>query len=67
MILTGTSVWISHFRQGQPQLQQAPLDSSVFDAHLLASTMLTSCRLWTLDGPLRDAATTLKIVYSALM
>ena len=37
------------------------------DAHLLASARLTSCRLWTLDSPLRDAATALKIGYSAMM
>jgi predicted nucleic acid-binding protein len=37
------------------------------DAHLLASARLTSCRLWTLDRPLRDAASALKIGYSAVM
>jgi predicted nucleic acid-binding protein len=37
------------------------------DVHLLASARLTGCRLWTLDGPLRDAATALKIGYSAVM
>jgi predicted nucleic acid-binding protein len=37
------------------------------DAHLLASARLTNCRLWTLDRPLRDAASALKIGYSAVM
>lgn len=37
------------------------------DAHLLASARLTSCRLWTLDSSLREAATALKIGYSAVM
>lgn len=37
------------------------------DAHLLASARLTSCRLWTLDSPLRDAVIALKIGYSAVM
>jgi len=32
------------------------------DAHLLASTVLTDCTLWTLDRPLRRAAIALKIV-----
>ena len=32
------------------------------DAHLLASTVLTGCTLWTLDRPLRRAAIALKIV-----
>jgi len=122
MILADTSVWISHFRTGQPHLQQALVDSKVFmhpfvlgeiacgnlrarsqtlhnlgrlpssvsasndevlalllqhrlfgrglgwvDAHLLASARLTGCRLWTLDSPLRAAATALKIGYSAVM
>ncbi len=31
------------------------------DAHLLASTLLTGCGLWTLDKPLRSAAGKLKI------
>lgn len=31
------------------------------DAHLLASTLLTGCSLWTLDKPLRRAATALNI------
>lgn len=31
------------------------------DAHLLASTLLTGCTLWTLDKPLRSAATALGI------
>jgi predicted nucleic acid-binding protein len=122
MILADTSIWISHFREGQPHLQQALVDSRVFmhpfvlgeiacgnlrarsqtlhslgrlpspvsasndevltlleqhrlfgrglgwvDAHLLASARLSGCRLWTLDSPLRDAATALKIGYSAVM
>lgn len=33
------------------------------DAHLLASALLTSCRLWTLDQRLRDAARHLKVEY----
>ena len=32
------------------------------DAHLLASAVLTGCTLWTLDRPLRRAATTLSIL-----
>lgn len=122
MILADTSVWISHFRQGQPHLQQALVDTKVFmhphvlgeiacgnlrtrsqtlhklgrlpwavsasndevlvlveehrlfgkglgwvDAHLLASARLSGCRLWTLDTPLRDAATALNLGYSAVM
>jgi len=35
------------------------------DAHLLASALLSSCKLWTLDSPLRDAAAALKIGYFA--
>ncbi len=31
------------------------------DAHLLASAMLTDCRLWTFDKPLLKVATTLKV------
>jgi len=31
------------------------------DAHLLASTLLTGCTLWTLDKPLRRAAAHLNI------
>jgi predicted nucleic acid-binding protein len=31
------------------------------DAHLLASTLLTQCSLWTLDQPLRKAATALTV------
>ena len=31
------------------------------DAHLLASTLLTGCRLWTLDQPLRKAAAALHV------
>ena len=122
MILADTSVWIMHFRQGEPHLAQALVDSKVLmhpfvlgeiacgnlrarfqtldklgrlpspvtathdevltlleqhrlfgrglgwvDAHLLASARLTGCRLWTLDSPLRDAATTLRVAYSAVM
>ncbi len=37
------------------------------DVHLLASTLLSGCRLWTLDSPLRDAAVALGIGYSAIM
>lgn len=32
------------------------------DAHLLASTLLTECMLWTLDRPLRRAAATLEVL-----
>ena len=32
------------------------------DAHLLASTLLTGCTLWTLDKPLRRAAAALHVV-----
>ena len=32
------------------------------DAHLLASALLTGCDLWTLDKPLRSAATALGIL-----
>ena len=32
------------------------------DAHLLASTVLTGCTLWTLDRPLRRAAIALNIL-----
>ncbi len=32
------------------------------DAHLLASTVLTGCALWTLDRPLRRAAFALNIL-----
>jgi predicted nucleic acid-binding protein len=31
------------------------------DAHLLASTLLTGCSLWTLDSPLRRAAAALHV------
>ena len=31
------------------------------DAHLLASTLLTGCTLWTLDKPLRRAAAALNV------
>ena len=37
------------------------------DAHLLASARLTGCRLLTLERPLRDAATALKVGYSAVI
>jgi predicted nucleic acid-binding protein len=37
------------------------------DAHLLASALLTGCRLWTLDRPLAVAAATLKVGYTAVM
>ena len=32
------------------------------DAHLLASTLLTGCTLWTLDQPLRRAAAALQVL-----
>lgn len=32
------------------------------DVHLLGSTLLTSCTLWTLDKPLRKAATYLNVM-----
>ena len=32
------------------------------DAHLLASTLLTGCTLWTLDKPLRRAAAALNLL-----
>jgi predicted nucleic acid-binding protein len=32
------------------------------DAHLLASTLLTGCRLWTFDKPLRKAAAALNVL-----
>ena len=32
------------------------------DAHLLASTLLTGCRLWTLDQPLRKAAAAVHVL-----
>ncbi len=32
------------------------------DAHLLASTLLTGCALWTLDKPLRKAAAALHVI-----
>jgi hypothetical protein len=32
------------------------------DAHLLASTMLTRCALWTFDTPLRRAAAALNVL-----
>jgi predicted nucleic acid-binding protein len=122
MILTDTSVWISHFRRSQPYLQQALVDCKVLmhpfvlgevacgnlrsrsqtlhmlarlpspvsasndevlalleqqrffgrglgwvDVHLLASALLSGCRLWTLDSPLRDAAAALKIGFSSIM
>jgi predicted nucleic acid-binding protein len=35
------------------------------DAHLLASALLTNCRLWTLDAHLLTAANRLHIGYSA--
>ena len=121
MILADTSVWVSHFRQGQPRLQQALVDGALMthpfvvgeiacgslrqripvlrdlgrlpsalmasheevlalleqhhlfgtglgwiDAHLLASARLTGCKLWTLDVPLRVAATKLKVAVLGL-
>lgn len=35
------------------------------DAHLLASTIVERCRLWTADGTLADMATKLGIGYTA--
>jgi hypothetical protein len=32
------------------------------DAHLLASTLLTRCVIWTLDKPLRRAAAALNVL-----
>jgi predicted nucleic acid-binding protein len=32
------------------------------DAHLLASTLLTGCALWTFDKPLRRAAAALNVL-----
>jgi predicted nucleic acid-binding protein len=32
------------------------------DAHLLASTLLTGCTLWTFDKPLRRAAVALNVL-----
>ena len=32
------------------------------DVHLLASTLLTRCAIWTLDKPLRRAAATLNVL-----
>jgi predicted nucleic acid-binding protein len=32
------------------------------DAHLLASTLLTGCTLWTFDKPLRSAAAALNVL-----
>ena len=34
------------------------------DVHLLASSLLTGCRLWTLDRPLREAARKLNVEYA---
>ena len=34
------------------------------DMHLLASTLLTNCPLWTLDKPLRESARALKVEYA---
>lgn len=122
MILADTSVWVNHFRQGDPHLQQALLDHKILmhpfvlgeiacgslhrrtqtmsdlqripqavcaeqqevlhlleqhrlfsqgigwiDAHLLASALLSRCRLWTLDSRLQEAAKRLKLGYSGLM
>lgn len=32
------------------------------DAHLLASTLLTGCAIWTFDKPLRRAASALNVL-----
>jgi predicted nucleic acid-binding protein len=32
------------------------------DAHLLASTLLTGCAIWTFDKPLRRAAAALNVL-----
>jgi len=120
MILADASIWVKHFRQGHPQLQQNLLDGQILmhplvlgeipcgnlrarskilddlrrlpsalsgqdeevldfleqhrlygkglnwiDVHLLASALLTGCRLWTLDSRLGEMASKLKIGYSA--
>jgi predicted nucleic acid-binding protein len=36
---------------------------SWIDAHLLAATLVAHARLWTADGPLQQAATTLGVAY----
>ncbi len=36
------------------------------DAHLLASALITGCRLWTLDSRLRDAASTLHVEHAPI-
>lgn len=116
MLLVDTSIWIEHFRRGQPELGKAleggavlmhpwiagelacgnlrnratilsyllalpqaavASDHEVFrlvgdqklwgrglgwiDVHLLASAMLSRCRLWTLDRRLKEAATELLV------
>jgi predicted nucleic acid-binding protein len=120
MILADTSVWVDHFRQGNPRLTEALLDGHILmhpfvvgeiacgnlrsrpkvlsdlrrlpsvitadheevlgfldqhrlfgegitwiDAHLLASALLSNCRLWTLDAHLLTAANRLHLGYSA--
>ncbi len=120
MILVDTSVWVNHFRQGNPRLSQALADGDILlhpfvigeiacgnlrsrlkvlndlerlpsavaahhqevlgfldqhhlfgegitwiDAHLLASALLSNCRLWTLDTRLLAAASRLHVGYSA--
>jgi len=119
MLLVDTSVWVNHFRHGDPQLAQSledglvlmhpfilgeiacgnlqkrtqvlsdlqtlPLATSAensealllaerhklygsglswIDVHLLASALLSHCRLWTLDARLARAATHLRLRYS---
>ena len=119
MVLVDTSVWVNHFRHGDPQLaqsledglvlmhpfvlgeiacgnlqkrshvlsdlQQLPLAVSAehsevihflerhklfgsglswIDMHLLASALLSHCRLWTLDSRLSHAAVALRLRYS---
>jgi len=116
MLLVDTSVWVNHFRHGDPQLTQTLEDGLVLmhpfvlgeiacgnlqkrtqvlsdlqtlplalsadhsevlllmerhrlfgsglswiDVHLLASSLLSHCRLWTLDARLTRAAAKLRL------
>jgi predicted nucleic acid-binding protein len=116
MILADTSVWIEHFRRGEPTLKDLLVQGLVLmhpavrgelvcgnlaarpqmlryfgalpraktatdaevhqliedqqlwglgigwtDAHLIASSLLTSCGLWTLDRRLKQAAASVKV------
>lgn len=70
MILVDTSIWIDHFRTGDPKLVGLLQDGHVLahpclfgrglgyvDAHLLAATLLTpDARLWTRDKRLATTA-----------